>query len=142
VKSIGADRVIDYTKEDFTKTDQRYDLIFDLVGNHSFSERRNVLTSNGICVLGGIGGAGFHPGMWGRVLGNFKAAFQSKFTGQKFVTYIAKLTKDDLTALRELMEAGKVTPVIDRTYKIGETQAAVRYLEEGHAHGKVVVTVP
>ncbi len=142
VKSIGADRVIDYTKEDFTKTDQRYDLIFDLVGNHSFSERRNVLTSNGICVLGGIGGAGFHPGMWGRVLGNFKAAFQSKFTGQKFVAYIAKLTKDDLTALRELMEAGKVTPVIDRTYKIGETQAAVRYLEEGHAHGKVVVTVP
>src|SRR5216110_1042319 len=119
VKSIGADRVIDYTKEDFTKTDQRYDLIFDLVGNHSFSERRNVLTSNGICVLGGIGGAGFHPGMWGRVLGNFKAAFQSKFTGQKFVSYIAKLTKDDLTALRELMEAGKVTPVIDRTYKIG-----------------------
>ena len=142
VKSIGADRVIDYTKEDFTKTDQRYDLIFDLVGNHSFSERRNVLTSNGICVLGGIGGAGFHPRMWGRVLGNFKAAFQSKFTGQKFVAYIAKLTKDDLTALRELMEAGKVTPVIDRTYKIGETQAAVRYLEEGHAHGKVVVTVP
>src|SRR5207244_6511013 len=82
VLSIGADRVIDYTKEDFTRTDQRYDLIFDLVGNHSFSERRNVLTSNGICVLGGIGGAGFHPEMWGRVLGNFKAAFQSKFTGQ------------------------------------------------------------
>src|SRR5438477_2356627 len=141
VKSIGADRVIDYTKDDFTKTDQRYDLIYDLVGNHSFSERRNVLTSNGICVLGGIGGAGFHPGMWGRVLGNFKAAFQSKFTGQKFATYIAKLTKDDLTALRELMEAGKETPVIDRTNKIGETQAAVRYLEEGHAHGKDVVTV-
>src|SRR5437016_1170073 len=141
VKSLGADRVIDYTKEDFTKSDQRYDLIFDLVGNHSFSERRNVLTSNGICVLGGIGGAGFHPGMWGRVLGNFKAAFQSKFTSQKFVTYIAKLTKDDLTALRELMEAGKVTPVIDRTYKIGETQAAVRYLEEGHARGKVVINL-
>src|SRR5947207_16013767 len=142
VKSIGADRVIDYTKEDFIKTDQRYDLILDLVGNHSFSERRNVLTTNGICVLAGIGGAGFHPESWGRILGNFKTAFQSRFTGQKFVTYIAKLTKDDLTALRELMEAGKVTPVIDRTYKIGETQAAVRYLEEGHAHGKVVVTVP
>src|SRR5438067_8968017 len=141
VKSIGADHVIDYTKEDFTNRPERYDLIFDLVGNHSFSERRNVLTPNGICVLGGIGGSGFHPGMWGRVLGNFKAAFQSKFTGQKFVTYIAKLTKDDLNVMRNLMQSGKVAPIIDRTYKLGETQAAVRYMEEGHAHGKVVITL-
>src|SRR6266436_4212256 len=140
VKSIGADRVIDYTKEDFTKTDQRYDVIFDLVGNHSFSERRNILKPNGICVLAGVGGAGLHPGMWGRVLGNFATAFQSKFTSQKFVVYIAKLTKDDLNVLRDLMESGKVAPVIDRTYKMSETQAAVRYLEEGHAHGKVVIT--
>jgi NADPH:quinone reductase-like Zn-dependent oxidoreductase len=139
VKSIGADRVIDYTKEDFTKTDQRYDMIYDLVGNHSFSERRNILKPNGICVLAGVGGAGLHPGMWGRVLGNFATVFKSKFTSQKFVTYIAKLTKDDLNALRELMEAGKVSPVLDRTYKISETQAAVRYLEEGHARGKVVI---
>src|SRR5436309_1786540 len=80
VKSIGADRVIDYTKEDFTKTDQRYDMIYDLVGNHSFSERRKILTPNGICVLAGIGGAGFHPESWGRILGNFKNALQSKFT--------------------------------------------------------------
>jgi NADPH:quinone reductase-like Zn-dependent oxidoreductase len=139
VKSIGADRVIDYTKEDFTKTDHRYDMIYDLVGNHSFSERRNILKPNGICVLAGVGGAGLHPGMWGRVLGNFATVFKSKFTSQKFVTYIAKLTKDDLNALRELMEAGKVSPVLDRTYKISETQAAVRYLEEGHARGKVVI---
>ena len=141
VKSIGADRVIDYTKEDFTKSDQRYDMIYDLVGNHSFSERRKILTPNGICVLAGIGGAGFHPESWGRILGNFKNAFQSKFTSQKFVFYIAKLTKDDLNVLRDLMSAGKVSPVIDRTYKISDTQAAVRYLEEGHARGKVVVTL-
>src|SRR5712691_223244 len=141
VKSIGADRVIDYTKEDFTKTDQRYDMIYDLVGNHSFSERRQILKPNGICVLAGVGGAGLHPGMWGRVLGNFATAFKSNFTSQKFVFYIAKLTKDDLNLLRDLMQSGKVAPVIDRTYKVSETQAAVRYLEEGHAHGKVVITL-
>src|SRR6266516_2497964 len=140
MKSIGADHVIDYTKEDFTRTDQRYDMIYDLVGNHSFSERRNILKSNGICVLAGIGGAGFHPESGGRILGNFKTAFQSKFTSQKFVFYIAKLTKDDLNVLRDLMQSGKVAPVIDRTYKVSETQDAVRYLEEGHARGKVVIT--
>src|SRR5881296_575325 len=141
VKSIGADHVIDYTKEDFTKSDQRYDMIYDLVGNHSFSERRQILTPNAICVLAGVGGAGLHPGMWGRVLGNFATVFKSKFTSQKFVFYIAKLTKDDLNVLRDLMQSGKVAPVIDRTYKISETQDAVRYLEEGHARGKVVITI-
>ena len=141
VTSIGADRVIDYTKEDFTTRFERYDLIFDLVGNHSFSERRNVLTPHGICVLGGIGGAGIHPGFWGRIAGNFGAAFLSTFTGQKFVTYIAKLTKNDLTILRDLMQDGKVKPVIDRTYKLSQTADALRYLEEGHARGKVVITM-
>jgi NADPH:quinone reductase-like Zn-dependent oxidoreductase len=141
VKSIGADRVIDYTKEDFTKTDQHYDLIYDLVGNHGFSERRKILTPNGICVLAGIGGAGIHPGTLGRIGGNFWNAFLSNFTRQKFVFYIAKLTKDDLNVLRELMDSGKVSPVIDRTYKLSDTQTAVRYLEEGHARGKVVITM-
>src|SRR6266850_4252187 len=141
VKSTGADHAIDYTKEDFTKTDQHYDMIYDLVGNHSFSERRNILKPNGICVLAGVGGAGLHPGMWGRVLGNFATVFKSKFTSQKFVFYIAKLTKDDLNVLRDLMQSGKVAPVIDRTYKVSDTQAAVRYLEEGHAHGKVVIVI-
>lgn len=141
VRSIGADHVIDYTKEDFTKGQQRYDLLFDLVGNHSFSERRRILTPNGICVLGGIGGAGFHPESWGRIAGNFKAAFLSTFTSQKFVTYIAKLTKNDLTALRDLMQARKVSPVIDRTYQLSQTADAVRYLEEGHARGKVAIVV-
>jgi NADPH:quinone reductase-like Zn-dependent oxidoreductase len=139
VKSIGADHVIDYTKEDFTKTDQRYDMLYDLVGNHSFSERRRILTPNGICVLAGIGGAGIHPGTLGRIGRNFWNAFLSNFSKQKFVFYIARLTKDDLNVLRDFMQSGKVAPVIDRSYKIGETQAAVRYLEEGHAHGKVVI---
>jgi len=141
VKSIGADRVIDYTKEDFTKTDQRYDIIYDLVGNHSFSERRQILPPNGICVLAGMGGAGIHPESWGRLAANLVSAFRSKLTSQKFVMYIAKLTKDDLNVLRDLMQSGKVAPVIDRTYKVSETQAAVRYLEEGHAHGKVVIVM-
>src|SRR5205085_1187578 len=141
VKSIGADHVIDYTKEDFTKTEQRYDMIYDLVGNHSFSERRRILTPNGICVLAGVGGAGIHPESWGRVGRNFWNAFLSNFSKQKFVFYIAKLTKDDLNVLRDLMQSGKVAPVIDRTYKMSETQAALRYMEEGHAHGKVVITM-
>ena len=78
---------------------------------------------------------------WARVGGNFWDAFLSKFTNQKFVFYIAKLTKDDLNVLRDLMQSGKVAPVIDRTYKMSETQDAVRYLEEGHARGKVVITM-
>jgi NADPH:quinone reductase-like Zn-dependent oxidoreductase len=141
VRSIGADHVIDYTKEDFTEGKQHYDVIFDLVGNHAFSERRRVLVPNGVCVLGGIGGAGIHPGSWGRIAGNFGAAFLSIFTSQKFVTYIAKLTKDDLTVLRDLIQAGKVSPVIDRTYRLSQTADAVRYLEEGHARGKIVIKV-
>jgi NADPH:quinone reductase-like Zn-dependent oxidoreductase len=141
VKSIGADHVIDYTKEDFTKSDRRYDMLYDLVGNHSFSERRRILTPNGICVLAGIGGAGAHPETLGRIARNFWDAFLSNFSQQKFPFYIAKLTKDDMGVMRDLMQAGKVTPVIDRTYKISETQAAVRYLEEGHARGKVVITI-
>src|SRR5438132_9530251 len=92
-------------------------------------------------VLDGIGCAIFNPESWRRILGNLKTAFHSKFTSQKFATYIAKLTKDDLNVLRDFMQAGKLSPVIDRTYKISETQAAVRYLEEGHARGKVVITL-
>jgi len=140
VRSIGADHVIDYTKEDFTKGERRYDVILDLVGNHSFSDRRRVMAPTGICVLGGMGGAGVHPESWGRMGGNFKAAFMSKFTNQNFTTYLARLTKDDLNVLRDLMESGKVSPVIDRTYKLSETADAVRYMEEGHARGKVVMT--
>src|SRR6266478_4699230 len=141
VRSIGADHVIDYTKEDFTKGDQHYDVIFDNVGNHSFSDRRRVLTPNGICVLAGIGGAGLHPETWGRIVGNFKADLLSRFVRQKFVSYVTKLDKEDLKLLSDLMQTGKVTPVIDRTYKLSETAEAMRYFEEGHARGKVEITV-
>jgi len=141
VRSIGADHVIDYTKADFTRGDERYDVIFDNVQNHSFSERRRVLTPNGICILAGIGGAGLHPETWGRIIGGFKADLWSRFVGQKFVRYVTKLDKDDLKLLSDLMQTGKVKPVIDRTYKLSETGEAMRYFEEGHARGKVVITV-
>src|SRR5436309_3221708 len=139
VRSIGADHVIDYTKEDFTKGDQRYDVIFDNVNNQSFSDRRRVLTPNGICVLAGIGGAGLHPGMLGRVVGILRADLLSRFVRQKFVRYGAKTDKEDLKLLSDLMQTGKVTPVIDRTYKLSETAEAMRYFEQGHARGKVVL---
>ena len=141
VRSIGADHVIDYTKEDFTQSGQRYDLIFDNVSNHSFSERRRILNSNGICVLAGIGGAGPHEGQWARVGGSLKAVVASWFVSQKFVTFIARASKQDLTFLGELMATGKVTPVIDKCYRLSEVPEAIRYLEEGHARGKVVITL-
>jgi NADPH:quinone reductase-like Zn-dependent oxidoreductase len=141
VRSIGADHVIDYTKEDFTKSDQRYDLIFDLVCNHSFSERRRVLTPNGICVMAGLGGSGWHDETTGRIFGELNAYVGSWFVSQKFMTYLASLNRADLTVMADLMRDGKVTPVIDETYKLSETAQALWYLETGHARGKVVITV-
>src|SRR5438552_4087710 len=141
VRSIGADHVIDYTKEDFTKTDQRYDMIFDLVGNHTFSERRQILTPNGICVMAGVGGAGWHEDFGGRLLGELNAYVRSGFVSQKFITYIAEFNRKDMMILADLMRDGKMTPVIDRTYKLSDVPEALRYLEQGHARGKVVVTV-
>ncbi len=141
VRSIGADHVIDYTREDFTRSDQRYDLIFDLVGNHSFSERRRVLTPNGICVMAGIGGAGWRDGILGRLAGELNGYLRSRFTSQKFVAYIAQFNKADMSILADLMQSGKMTPVIDRTYKFSEVSRALWYLQEGHARGKVVISV-
>jgi NADPH:quinone reductase-like Zn-dependent oxidoreductase len=141
VRSIGADHVIDYTKEDFTKTDQRYDLIYDLVGNHSFSERRHILNPNGICVMAGIGGSGWHDGFATRLLGELNAYVRSRFVSEKFITYIAAFNQKDMMVLADLMQSGKMKPVIDRTYKLSETADALRYLEQGHARGKVVITV-
>ena len=142
VRSIGADHVIDYTKEDFTKGNQRYYVIFDNVQNHTFSERRRVLTSNGICVLAGLGGAGWHEDTWKHLVRSFTTPLMSKFTSQKFSFYISQLNHNDLALLGDLMQSGKVTPVIDRTYKsLGEVQDALQYLEQGHARGKVVITV-
>jgi NADPH:quinone reductase-like Zn-dependent oxidoreductase len=141
VRSIGADHVIDYTKEDFTKTDQRYDLIFDLVGNHSFSERRRILNSNGICVMAGLGGAGWHEGFATRLLGELNGYLRSRFVSQKFIAYIAQFNKADMSILADLMQTGKITPVIDRTFRFSETADALRYLETGHARGKVVINL-
>ena len=141
VQSIGADHVIDYTKEDFTKTDQRYDLIYDLVGNHSFSERRRILGPNGICVMAGIGGAGWHEGFATRLLGELNGYLRSRFVSQKFIAYIAQFNKADMSVLADLLQSGKMTPVIDKTYKLNETAEALRYLETGHARGKVVISL-
>jgi NADPH:quinone reductase-like Zn-dependent oxidoreductase len=141
VRSIGADYVIDYTKEDFTKSEQRYDVIYDNVGNRSRAERSRILTPNGICVLAGIGGAGPHEGQLSRIGGGYKAFLASRFSRQKFQMYRTTTKQEDLAVLRDLMATGKVTPVIDRTYKLGETAEAMRYLEQGHARGKVVITV-
>ena len=137
VRSIGADRVIDYTQEDFTKSEQRYDLIFDAVGNHSLSARRRVLSPKGICVM-----AGGPSGRWQIGLArSIKALIWSQFSSRKLIGLLAKSTKEDLTILQNLMETGKVTPVIDRRYKLSELPEAIRYLEEGHTRGKVVITV-
>src|SRR6266403_2197930 len=140
VRSIGADHVIDYTKEDFTRSEQRYDLIYDLVGNHSFSERRRILNPNGICVMAGLGGAGWHEGFATRLLGELNGYLRSRFVSQKFIAYIAQFNKADMTILADLLQSGKMPPVIDRTYKLTEMADALRYLEQGHARGKVVVT--
>jgi NADPH:quinone reductase-like Zn-dependent oxidoreductase len=141
VKSIGADHVIDYTREDFTKTNERYDLIYDLVGNHSFSERQRLLNPNGICVMAGVGGAGWHDDFATRLLGELNGYIRSRFVSQKFIAYIAQFNKKDMMALADLMQSGKVRPVIDRSYKLNETADALRYLEQGHARGKVVITL-
>ena len=141
VRSIGADHAIDYTKEDFTKGTPRYDLIYDLVGNHSFSERRRILNPNGICVMAGLGGAGWHDGMGMRLAGELNAYVRSRFVSEKFVVYIAAFNKADMTILADLLQSGKMTPVIDKTYKLSETPDALRYLEQGHARGKVIITV-
>jgi NADPH:quinone reductase-like Zn-dependent oxidoreductase len=141
VRSIGADHVIDYTKEDFTNGTERYDLIFDLVCNHSFAERRRVLTPNGICVMAGIGGAGWHDGILGKLVGELYAIARSRLIAQKFVTYIASFNQKDMMTLADLIQTGKVKPVIDRTYQLSQVSKALWYLQEGHARGKVVITM-
>jgi NADPH:quinone reductase-like Zn-dependent oxidoreductase len=143
VRSIGADHVIDYTKEDFTRSDQRYDVIFDNVCNHSFTERRRLLTPKGICVLAGMGGAGVKQGKAiRRIVGNlFTARGLSSFTDQKFAQYMTKVSKPDLIMLGDLIQTGKLKPVIERTYKLNDAPEALRDLDGGHARGKVVITV-
>jgi NADPH:quinone reductase-like Zn-dependent oxidoreductase len=138
VRSIGADHVIDYTREDFTKGAQRYDLIIDNVATHSVLDYKRVLNPNGVYVM--IGST--EPGHWfGWLSKPIQAWILSPFTSQKFGMMLTDLNTSDLTTLATLMQDGKVTPVIDRTYKLSEAAEALRYLEKGHARGKVVVTV-
>jgi NADPH:quinone reductase-like Zn-dependent oxidoreductase len=140
VRSLGADEVIDYTREDYTEGSERYDVIIDNVGNRPLLDNRRVLKSDGKFVL--IGGGGPDAGNWiGPMAGPIKAFVVSKFVDQEMVMLLAQLNKEDLAFLSDLMQAGKVTPVIDRRYPLSEVPAAIRYLEEGHARGKVVITV-
>jgi len=140
VRSIGADQVIDYTKEDYTESGQRYDLIIDNVGNHSFLACRRALTPEGTYVL--IGGGGVNDARWvGGLARPLRALVLSRFIGQKMGSMLARLTKEDLTILGDLVQAGKVKPVIDRRYRLSEVPDAIRYLEQGHARGKVVITL-
>jgi NADPH:quinone reductase-like Zn-dependent oxidoreductase len=138
VRSIGADHVIDYTQEDFTKCGQRYDLIFDCVGNHSLSACRRVLHPKGILVMVGDRSGRGMMGLFARLI---TALVLSRFVSQKLVTFLARPNKEDLTTMHDLMATGKVIPAIDKRYSLSETPEAIRYLEKGHAQGKVVITV-
>jgi NADPH:quinone reductase-like Zn-dependent oxidoreductase len=137
-RSLGADHIIDYTQEDFTKSGRNYDLIFQLAGTRSPSECRGALTPKGTLVLS----SGESDGRWiGPVERIVKALVSSPFVSQKMVSFTVKPNKEDLQFLRQLIETGKLAPVIDRTYPLAEVPEAIRYLEEGHARGKVVITV-
>jgi NADPH:quinone reductase-like Zn-dependent oxidoreductase len=137
VRSIGADHVIDYTREDFTSANKRYDIIFDNVGNHSLSACRRLLNPTGINLMVGVlSGRGIISLLTRLVT----ALIWSRFISQKFIFFIAKLNKQDLTLLSELMATGKVTSVIDRCYALHQVPEAIRYLSEHHARGKVIIT--
>jgi NADPH:quinone reductase-like Zn-dependent oxidoreductase len=135
VRSIGADAVVDYTTADFTRSGRRYDLVVDAVGNRSVADLRSATTPTGTLVLLGAGG--------GRLLGPLpqllSASAVSRFVGQRMRMFVAKVDKADLLVLNGLIEAGKVTPVVERTYPLGEAPEALRHLETGHARGKIVI---
>jgi NADPH:quinone reductase-like Zn-dependent oxidoreductase len=138
VGSIGADHVIDYTREDFADGEQRYNLILDIGGNRSLSHLRRALTRQGTLVLvGGEGGGRWIGGMDRQV----RALAISPFVPQRLRMFVAREHYEELQLLTGLIEAGKITPVVDRTYRLSEVPAAIRYLEEGHARGKIVITV-
>src|SRR5437660_9248734 len=140
VKSLGADRVIDYTKEDYTKSDQKYDVILDNVANHSLSENRRLLPPNGKYVL--IGGGSANQQGWIGSLGKpLKALIMKPFVSQHMGMMMAEMKQSDLKYFADQMQNGKLKPVIDRTYKLSEIQQAIAYVEEGHARGKVIIVV-
>jgi NADPH:quinone reductase-like Zn-dependent oxidoreductase len=136
VRSIGADQVIDYTKEDFTKPGHHYHLICDNAANHSISDYRRALNPNGTCVIVGLKDKIVPRLLYFAVLGRLMSRGDKKI---RF--FVAKSNQKDLVFLKQLLETGKVRPVIDRRYPLSETAEAVRYLEEGHARGKVIITI-
>jgi NADPH:quinone reductase-like Zn-dependent oxidoreductase len=138
VRSIGADHVIDYTREDFAEGDRRYDLIVDIGGNSSLARLRRALAPKGTLVIAGGEGGGRWLGGTDRQI---RAMLLSPFVGQKLGTFVASENHEDLLVLKELIESGKITPVIDKTYPLSEVPEAIRYLAEGHARGKVVISV-
>jgi NADPH:quinone reductase-like Zn-dependent oxidoreductase len=138
VRSLGADHVIDYTHDDFAKGEQRYDVILDIGGNASLSRLRRVLAPKGTLVIAG----GETDGRWlGGSDRQIRALLLSRFVGQKLTTFVSRENHEDMIVLKELIEAGKVTPVIDRTYSLAEVPEAIRYLKDGQARGKVVIAV-
>ncbi len=137
VRSIGADQVIDYTQADFTQNEPKYDLIFDNVGDHSLKRTRRALTSDGLLLANGAPVAGWFGGL-GRFL---EATVVSLFVKRQGRSFISMENKDDLATLRQLAEAGKVKPVIDRTYPLAEAAEAIAHVGEGHARGKTIITM-
>jgi NADPH:quinone reductase-like Zn-dependent oxidoreductase len=138
-RSIGADQVIDYTREDFATSTERYDVIFDLVGNRALADFRKVLKADGVFI--GCGGGGPEKPAGELLLGMLRQMVAGWFAKQKIVGFIARRSKADLEILRELLAKGVIKPVIDRSYSLAEVPDAIRYLEEGHARGKVVIQV-
>lgn len=138
VRSIGAGQVIDYTREDFTRGGIRYHIIFDTVGNHSLTEYTRALTPDGTLVLVG----GRDDGNWlSPFPGLAKAVTMSWFVKQHLRPFLAQVTRDDLMVVREFLASGTIVPVIDRSYPLRDVPEAIRYLEEGHARGKVVISM-
>ena len=137
VRSIGADHVFDYRKEDYTESGQQFDLIIDMISNHSLSKNRRALTPDGTFVI--VGGG---KGNWlGPMMTPIKAAMLSPFVDQEFVMILAEMNQPDLEALGELMQAGEVTPVIDSRYPLSDVAAAIQHSEEGHTRGKIIIIV-
>src|SRR5436190_23506250 len=137
VRSIGADRVIDYTKQDFAQPEQRYDVMLDLVGSRSLSDCRRALTPRGTYVLVGVK----NLGRWFGLARQIKALLLSPFVGQRMRVFVVKHNKEDLAVLKELVETGKVAPVIDRRYELSEVSEALRHQGEGHPQGKIVIAM-
>lgn len=136
VRSIGADQVIDYTEEDFTEGDRRYDVMVDMVGSCSLAGCRRALNPRGTYVLVGVSDFG----RWFGLSRQLKVLLSSPFVSQRLRTFVAAHNRDDLVALKELVEDGKLTPVIDRRYELSEVPAALQYQGEGHSRGKIVIT--